>query len=217
MNNLKVLTICITMICAAAAHETAATPAASAGPADQKSVQRQRFMERRRETHRITRVYEISFFKLAPTVYDKMMTAVQACDKQMGMDTEALKTCTTKRMVRQPDKKKQDKKSQKRPRSRRQAPEPATTPTTMTTTGVPVVSDEGIPDGSPATGPNTETINSWREVLRYEIILIRCFVDEKRNTEFKDVPRNEWREVKDQKVTELLKQKAECMKKQLFA
>lgn len=210
MYRIEVITVCVTFICVAAAQPAPTTIAPDeSSAADQKRIQHQRYVERRRETARIGHTYEDSFFKLAPTVYDKMMAAVQVCDKQMGMETDDLKKCVSRRMMRQPDKKKQDKKNAKKQRSKRQAAE-------STTTVVPIVSDEGTTEAVATTDPSAEKINSWRNVWAYEGTLVRCSVDGLRKTEFKDTPRKEWRDIRDQKVNEVMKQKAECMKKQLF-
>lgn len=205
-------TVVFFVICAtlsiAAAHEVPETNASSPTTPEQKEAQRQKYIERRRAANQITRTYENMFFKLAPKVYDQMMTAVLACNKQMGMDTETLKKCTSRRMSRHPDKKKA------KPRSRRQVAESTTT---VSPTGTPIVTDDVTPDTSSTNDRGTEVTNSWREVIKYEGTLVRCFVDDMRKTEFKDLTRKEWRDARDQKVTEKMKQKAECMKKQLFS
>jgi hypothetical protein len=158
--------------------------------------------------HRVARDYETTYFKLSPATYDKMMTAVQECDKQLKMDNEVIKKCVSRRINRQPDKKKQDK---KKSRTRRQAPDASTTAAPP-----PVVIDEENPETTTPLPPGEEPVKSWKEVLRYERTTVFCYVNEMRKTELKDVPRKEWRQVRDQKIADLAKQKADCMKKQLI-
>lgn len=218
MNCFKVTAVFCVLVYLVVAEETVTTAssetttAATSVPNRETEHRRQHGI--RRQIFQAVQKYENTFFKLAPNVYDQMMTAVKVCDTQLKMDTDSVKTCVTRRMNRQHHKKKQDK-NKASARSQRQVEAPSSP--SNGTTGIPVIRDEEVTETPVATDPSvTEQIKSWRNVVRYERTIIRCFVDDLRKSEFKDKSWKEWRDVRDQKVAEFMTRKEECMQKQLF-
>ena len=177
-----------------------------------RAAQRQRYWQRRNQLSRITREYENMYYKLAPQVYDQMIGASKSCDQELKMDSEEVKSCVEKKMnAILNNKKKQDKDKAKNTRNKRQAPvDPSTT------TPAPIVSDmDDANTTAVPMAPEVNAVKSWRDVLRTERLVVGCFVEGMRKTEFRDLGRKEWRETRDQKYLELMKSRSECLKNKL--
>lgn len=222
MNLIKAAVILLTIAYAVVADDSASTPASNTtdttkptGEREEQHQNREQRRKMRREQSRIMQKYENSFYKLAPNVYDQMMAAVQACDSQMKMNTETVQACASRRLNRQRVNKKKEDKNRMKDRSQRQVQE-SSDATTEATTGIPVIRDDEVTQTPVVTEPSAEQIKTWKQVIRYERTVVRCFVEEMRKSEFKGMPWKEWRDVRDQKAGQQMALKAECMHKQLF-
>lgn len=176
-----------------------------------RAAQRQRYWQRRNQLSRITREYENMYYKLAPQVYDQMISASKSCDQELKMDSDEVKSCVERKMnAILTNKKKQDKDKAKNTRSKRQAPaDPTTTP-------APIVSDmDDANTTAVPISPEMSPVKSWRDVLRTERLVVGCFVEGLRKTEFRDLARKEWRETREEKYLDLMKTRSECLKNKL--
>ena len=165
--------------------------------------------ERRKEMRRIIySSYERVYYQLSPETYKKMLTVAESCNKELQMDNDLIKNCTVIRMNRKPQ--------GKTPKKSSKQNQPTVT-ASVVTDDLESKSVSNSSSNSPANDSSNsvlkEPTKSWRDVVRFDQTVVRCFVDQQRkNDPFKKMTRQEWKEERGKLVLDYLNKKMTCLR-----
>ena len=153
--------------------------------------------ERRKEMRKVSANYETFYYQLSSETYTKMMSMTEDCAKELELDADPVKECTTKKLSRRKNKKGGNNK-----KAGKQTAENAT----------PTV----VVDDQPTPSVDDNKPKSWRDITRFEESSVQCYVDQMRkNDPWKKMPQNEWRNERDKMVLDYFSKKMNCLKQKL--